>query len=162
MIKVPNFSQTKPKLYEIPAPGRGGLNLEDLEYSQTSNQSPSMLNMMYKNGAFGKRHGQTYISNDFESDILALAHYKNEIIVHAGTKLYSFTNGQAKQIFSGLTAKAGVFINFNKNLYYLNGKFVEYDGASCKAVEPYVPDVVINRTPDGTYSDIIQNYNRLN
>lgn len=30
-----------------------------------------------------------------------------------------------------------------------------------KPVDPFIPDVVINRTPSGDYSDLIDNYNRL-
>ena len=160
MIGVPQFSQKKPKLYEIPAPGRGGLNLEDLEYNLTSNQSPKMLNMMYKNGAFGKRHGQKYLTEDLPDKIIKLGYYKGKVIIHAGTKLYTFDN-ELKEIYSGISTKEGVFINFNKNLYYLNGKYVVYDGTTCKEVEAYAPDLVINRTPDGTYSDPVEQYNRL-
>ena len=161
MINVPNFSHTKQKLYEIPAPGRGGLNLEDLEYTLTSNQSPKMLNMMYKNGAFGKRHGQKYLTDELDADILKLGLYEGKVIIHAGTKLYSYENGQVSEIYSGLSDTAGVFINFNKNLYYLNGAFIEYDGKTCKDVEPYIPEVHINRKPDGSYGDVIEPYNRL-
>ena len=160
MLNVPQFSQTKTKLYEIPAPGRGGLNLEDLEYNLTSNQSPYMLNMMYKNGAFGKRHGQKYITDELADDIIKLGYYKSKVIIHAGTKLYTY-DGELTEIYSGLSTKAGVFINFNKNLYYLNGKYMVYDGETCKEVEAYAPDLVINRTPDGTSSDTVEQYNRL-
>lgn len=160
MIGVPQFSQTKSKTYDIPAPGRGGLNLEDLEYNLTSNQSPKMLNMMYKNGAFGKRHGQKYLTDDLPDNILKLGYYKGKIVIHAGTKLYTF-DGELNEIYSGLSTKAGVFINFNKNLYYLNGKYVVFDGTTCTEVEAYAPDLVINRTPDGTYSDPVEQYNRL-
>lgn len=151
------------KTYEIPAPGRGGLNLQDLEYDQTSNQSPSMLNMMYKNGAFGKRHGQKYVTDELAADILKLGFYKSMTVIHAGGSLYTFekSTGTLTEIYSGLPETSGVFINFNKNLYYLNGAFVVYDGTECKAVECYAPDLVINRTPDGSSSDLIENYNRL-
>ena len=161
MLKVPSFSQSKPKLYEIPAPGRGGLNLEDLDYTLTSNQSPNMLNMMYKNGAFGKRHGQKYITENLPSEILKVGYYEGKVVMHAGTKLYTFENGMIAEIYNGLSTTSGVFINFNKNLYYLNGAFIEYNGTTCKAVDPYIPEVHINRKPDGSYGDVIEPYNRL-
>lgn len=163
MVKVPSFSPKQQKIYEIPSPGRGGLNLQDLEYNQTSNQSPSMINMMYKNGAFGKRHGQKYATEAFPSDILKLGFYKSMTVIHAGASLYTFekTTGTLTEIYSGIPETSGVFINFNKNLYYLNGAFIVYDGTECKTVECYAPDLVINRTPDGSSSDLIENYNRL-
>lgn len=160
---VQNISAQSSKTYEIAYPGKGGLNLQDLEYDQTSDQSPNMLNMMYKNGAFGKRYGQTYITDELDENILKLGYYKSKIIIHSGTKLYSYDASAStmNEIYDGLSKEKGVFINFNNSLYYLNGTFVVYDGKECKEVECYAPDLVINRTPDGSYSDLIENYNRL-
>lgn len=160
---VQSLSAQSLKTYEISYPGKGGLNLQDLEYDQVSNQSPNMLNMMYKNGAFGKRYGQSYISEGIGNNILNLGYYKSKVIIHADTKLISFDidTKELKELYDGVSETVGVFINFNKNIYYLNGDYLVYDGESCKKVEPYAPDLVINRTPDGTYSDLIENYNRL-
>lgn len=161
-MNVPSFRQTSSKSFEIPAPGKGGLNLQDLEFEQTSNQSPDMLNMMYKNGAFGKRYGQEVLKETTEP-IFRLGFYNSKTIIHAGDKLYEYEKdtNSIKEIYSGLKKKTGVFFNFNKNIYYLNGDFIVYDGKEVKTVEAYAPDLVINRTPDGTYSDLIENYNRL-
>ena len=162
MIQVPSFSKSKLLSYEIPAPGKGGLNLQDLEYEQTSNQSPNMMNMMYHNGAFGKRFGQEAVI-ELKDEILRMGFYNSLTVIHAGTKLYTFEKSTETltEIYDGLEAKAGVFFNYNKNIYYLNGKFIEYDGETCGDVETYAPDLVINRTPDGSYGDLIENYNRL-
>lgn len=162
MNHVPSFNQTSAKLFEIPAPGKGGLNLQDLEFDQTSNQSPDMLNMCYKNGAFGKRYGQEVLM-ELPDQIYKLGFYNSKTIIHAGSNLYEYEKdtNTLTQIYNNLNKSAGVFFNFNKNIYYLNGDFLVYDGKEVKPVEAYVPDVVINRTPDGTYADLMDNYNRL-
>lgn len=162
MNSIPSFKQSSPKISEIPAPGKGGLNLQDLEFEQTSNQSPDMLNMCYKNGAFGKRYGQQ-ILEELPDQIYKLGFYNSKTIIHAGSNLYEYEKdtNTITQIFNNLPKSAGVFFNFNKNIYYLNKDFLVYDGKEVKKVEPYIPDVVINRTPDGTYADLIDNYNRI-
>ena len=38
MIQQPSFKPQSYKTYEIPNPGSGGLNIQDLEYNLTSNQ----------------------------------------------------------------------------------------------------------------------------
>ena len=89
MNHVPSFNQTSAKLFEIPAPGKGGLNLQDLEFDQTSNQSPDMLNMCYKNGAFGKRYGQEVLM-ELPDQIYKLVFYNSKTIIHAGYNLYEY------------------------------------------------------------------------
>ena len=97
-MNVPQFAHSSAKMYEIPAPGKGGLNLQDLEYEQTSNQSPDMLNMCYRNGAFGKRFGQEVIA-ELEFDIIKMAMYGSKVIIHAGHNLYEYDNGELRQIY---------------------------------------------------------------
>ena len=53
--QMPKFKAVPDKMLEIPQPAIGGLNLKDLEFEQENHQSPYMLNVMYRNGAFGKR-----------------------------------------------------------------------------------------------------------
>ena len=123
-----------------------------------------MLNMMIKNGAFGKRYGQETI-HTFDGNVLAMGKYDDKLYVHVGTAIYEYdpATDTEREIFSdsGMTA-AGTFIVFNRMLYYLNGQlFVVYDGTTAQIVEPYIPDVCINRLPSGEYSDLIDDYNRL-
>ncbi|MFV0551060.1 MAG: hypothetical protein ACK5L6_03935 [Anaerorhabdus sp.] len=163
MIPSKTYSSPKMNVYEIPNPGGGGLNLQDLEFKCLSNQSPSMLNMMRKNGAFGKRWGQM-VKHEIVDNIISTGFFDGFTYLHAGTKLLSYNKelNEVKEVYTELTEKPGIFINFNKFLYYLNGeKYIQYDGKECKVVEPYVPDICINRKPDGTYSDLIENYNRI-
>ena len=147
------------KLLALNKPGSGGLNLQDLDYTLPLSQSPKMLNMMYKNGVFGKRYGQTEVF-DFGSEIMAMAKYKGDLYVQTSSGIYKY-DGTRTVVYNG-TLKKGIFFSFNKLLYFLNeDKYLQYDGETCSEVEPYAPDVCINRKPDGSYSDLIENYNRL-
>ena len=86
---MPSFKATSDRQYQIPQPGIGGLNLKDLEYEQGTNQSPYMLNMMYRNGSFGKRYGQKFF---FDTEISETIHdtfyFDKKIVLHAGTHIY--------------------------------------------------------------------------
>lgn len=155
-------SAAKYNLLNIAEPGYGGLNIQDLDYTLPLDQSPHMLNMMVKNGAFGKRYGQEVV-HEFSGDILNIAKYKGKLYVHVGTDIIKYEDDTETVILTdpALTEK-GTFINYNKTLYYIcNGKFFEYDGTTAQEVVPYEPDVVINRTPAGDYGDLIENFNRL-
>ena len=86
---MPQFKAVPDQMFRIPQPAMGGLNLKDLEFEQEVNQSPYMLNMMYRNGAFGKRYGQE-IHSEFDDEIYATVYYDDDIIVHSGTKIYNW------------------------------------------------------------------------
>lgn len=159
-IEAPKYSSRGDQRLTIEQPGSGGVNLKDLEYEQNVNQSPFMKNMMYRNGAFSKRYGQE-MAYQME-DIYAITSYMGDIIVHAADKLYRI-EGDSSPVDMGVTVseEKGFFFNFTQNLFYLQPSgFHVYDG-SWSEVDPYVPDVVINRKPDGSYSDTIDNFNLL-
>ena len=75
----PAFKNQADKMLEIAQAGIGGLNLKDLEYEQEVTQSPYMINMMYRNGAFSKRYGQEYFK-EYNDNIYALTIFKDELI----------------------------------------------------------------------------------
>ena len=133
LLQTPSFKAQQYRDFEIERPCSGGINLLDLEYEQEPNQSPNVLNMMYRNGAFGKRYGQEYY-HDYGDEIYATGYYKGEIIVHAGTKVYR----GSEVIFDGVPTKKGLFFNFNRMLYYINDKFyvMGNNDNTFKEVEP--------------------------
>ena len=106
------------KILALNKPGSGGLNLQDLDYTLPLSQSPRMLNMMYKNGVFGKRYGQTEVFN-FQSQIRAMAKYKGKLYVQTANGIYRFENGTKSLLRSG-SFKKGIFFSFNNLLYFLN------------------------------------------
>lgn len=143
----------------------GGINYEDIEYQLADDQSPYALNVWYHNRILGKRWGYKQTNNTPTEPILTAYPYKflGYFIFAAGTKLYRYdpATGTATMIFSGLTQQKGSFFKYNGKLYYINGaNYVAWDGSSCTAVVPYIPTVVINRTPTGGGS-VNQDYNRL-
>lgn len=161
-IRHQKYKPQEYKTYEVNNPGNGGLNLEDLPFNLLTVQSPKMLNMMVRNGTFSKRYGQSTIK-ELTDPIITIGYFMGKMIIHSSTKLYSYDieNDTLTELFSGLTTNKGIFINFNKRIYYLNGKYYEYDNSTVQEVVPFEPDLCINRKPDGTYSDLTENYNRL-
>ena len=152
------------KILNLDEAGHGGLNTQEVEYAIPLKQSPKMLNMMLKNGVFGKRYGQKSI-HTFENPVLAMTKFKGKLYIHSGTSLYTYnpeTGNVATAYINAKLSEKGIFITFNKNLYYLNSRtFIQTDGNLTREIDPYCPDVCINRTPAGDYSDLIEDYNRL-
>lgn len=152
----------------------GGLNLWDLSYNMRANQSPDSVNMYWKDGTLSSRPGQAYLyQSQGTSDPYGKFHscYKREwidgfIIAHKGTSIYkiSLEDGTHTSIYSGtLTESSGAFFVFSDKLYYMNGhEYVQItkDGEATD-VEPYIPVVVINRTPSGSGGNQYQPENRL-
>ena len=144
----------------------GGLNLADLEYKLSDNQSPNVLNMWYKNRTLCKRNGQAWYSAALGADVLAAYTklYKGMFVVHAGTRIFTVSR-DGKTIterMNGLTAQGGSFLLFANKLYYRNGaEYVVFDGSTCARVMPTVPNVVINRAPDGSKGDATDPYNLM-
>lgn len=147
---MPVFKAIPDKLLELQQPAIGGLNLKDLEFEQEVNQSPYMLNVMYRNGAFGKRYGQE-IYEQFEEELYAMTSYDDDIYIHAGTKIYKYRDGVKTIVKSDAPSNSGLFITYAQQLYYLNddGIYVLNDGAF-EGADIYVPDHIINCRPDGT------------
>lgn len=156
--EMPKFKAVPDKMLEIPQPAIGGLNLKDLEFEQDNNQSPYMLNVMYRNGAFGKRYGQE-IYNSYPDTIYSTVYYDDFVFVHSGTKIYRANT----EVASGLPETKGLFIIFAQKLYYLiSSGFYEYDGTSFETIDSYVPDFIINAKPDGsTGGDVTDDLNIL-
>jgi hypothetical protein len=166
IISQKTHSAAAYKILALGTPGAGGLNIEDLDYTLNLTQSPKMLNMMYKNGVFGKRYGQID-KYDIDYQILAMHSYKGFLIVQTATTLVKITVGEtmtSEVLYTDdtkLKSPALLFV-FNKTLYLLNKSiYLQYDGETTAVVDPYAPDIAINRKPDGSSGDLIENYNRL-
>ena len=164
--QLPKFKAEPEKVFEIPNPAMGGINLRDLEFEQEPNQSPYMLNVMYRNGAFGKRYGQGVYAS-FSDVLYSAVYFDGSIFVHSGTKIYQYNNGST-QVATGMPESAGMFIVYAQKLYYLNsnGFYVFVPGVGLTPseftmVSGYVPDLLINCEPDGSHSDLLDEYNLI-
>ena len=155
---MPKFKAVPDRMLEIPQPAIGGLNLKDLEFEQENNQSPYMLNVMYRNGAFGKRYGQEIYSS-YSDTVYSTVVYDEAIFAHSGTKIY---RGET-EVASGMPLTKGLFIVFAQKLYYLvSSGFYEYDGSQFGLIDAYIPDFIINAKPDGSSGgDVIDDLNIL-
>ncbi|WP_283673059.1 hypothetical protein [Butyricicoccus sp. Marseille-Q5471] len=164
-LAMPNY--TDEPIYEWSCEAlSGGLNLADLEYKLSDNQSPNVLNMWYRNRTLCKRFGQAWYTAAIGAEVLAAYQkmYKGQFVVHAGTKLFTISrDGQTvTERKDGLTAQGGSFLLFANKLYYRNGaEYVVFDGETCTAVTPTIPNVVINRVPDGSKGDLTDPYNLI-
>ena len=156
--EMPKYKAVPDKLLEIPQPAIGGLNLFDLEYEQELNQSPYLKNVMYRNGAFGKRFGQEVYST-YSDEIYSSIYFDGSLFVHSGTKIYKGENA----VGTGFPESSGLFITFAQKLYYLiSTGFYEYNGTTFTTVTHYVPDFIINCKPDGSAGgDVIDDLNVL-
>jgi hypothetical protein len=164
-----------PKTIQAPKPSKmeywpernvllnGGLNLTDLEWKISDNQTSNVRNMWFYNGELSKRWGQEYVNDDIGAVILSVYNrkYEGQIIFHSGTKLYKLVDSTITEIYDGLTATKGSFFKFGGILYYMQpGKYLQYDGTTVSEVVPYIPVVIINRTPSGG-GDVLEDYNRI-
>lgn len=147
-------------------PISGGVNYADLEYMLADNQSPKMENMWYDGRVLGKRPGQVWAAEGLP-ELLCGTAYGGALVAATGDgKLIKVTFGGSapapEELYTGMTGGKGTFFTFGGRLYYLNGKeYLVYDGVSCKEVEPYAPNIIINRPPNGEGGDLADNYNRL-
>lgn len=144
----------------------GGLNLADLEYMMGDAQSPRVLNMWYHNRTLCKRFGQAWFSADLGGVVLAAYPklYKGMFVLQVGERIVTVSrDGQTiTERMEGLTAQGGEFLLFANKLWYRNGaEYVVFDDETCEHVKPTVPNVVINRTPDGASGDLTDPYNLL-
>ena len=161
--QYPKFKAVPDKMLEIPNPAMGGINLRDLEFEQEANQSPYMLNVMYRNGAFGKRFGQE-IHSTYADTVYASVYFDGDIYVHAGKKIYKKAEGSSPVDVSGLIVfpkSKGIFIVYAQKLYYLVSSGFYILDSTFKTVDAYIPDLFINCKPDGSHSDGVDEFNLM-
>ena len=148
MYSEPSFPSQTYRSYALDNPGKGGLDTRDLEFGMRDDQSPDMVNMMYRNGAFSKRHSLE-LECDLGDTILATASYKGMAVLHVGNHVGTYADGSFTPFEADVGNRKGQFIRFNGMLYYLTPEeYWQFDGTTFAKVEPYVPDVLINRSPD--------------
>lgn len=79
-------------------------------------------------------------------------------LVHSGTELYKLVNGVKTVLYSGLNEAESDSFVYNNTWYFKDGaNYLQYDGATIKSVEGYVPTTSIGRRPAGggtIYEDV--------
>ena len=129
-------------------------------------RSPDSINMWknYDNGeGIETRPGMTLLG-EFGSQIFGLFFYKVQdtlqVIVHAGTKLYRWTNYpnspvEKTELYDNMKPAHSQHFIFNSVLFIKDGiNYLEYDGETCKEVVGTVPITRLGTLPSGQiYSD---------
>lgn len=174
----PTFSPKAMSQYEIPSPGRGGLNMAESEYNLDPNQSPYMLNMMYDGGVLHKRYGQE-VEGTFDVPWTSDDHIHAFIVwngiffshertnMHYGFSLIIHGSLDTSIIKNDLPDEAGLFVTWATKLYYfIDGKIYEIrpngGGApTMTEVEETIPTILVNCRPDGSHADAALPYNVL-
>lgn len=124
-------------------------------------RSPDSINMWknYDNGeGIETRPGMTLLG-EFGSQIFGLFFYKIQdtlqVIVHAGTKLYRWTNYpnspvEKTELYDNMKPAHSQHFIFNSVLFIKDGiNYLEYDGETCKEVVGTVPITRLGTTPSG-------------
>jgi hypothetical protein len=164
ILNLPNVKDTPPFEWKLPSIS-GGVNYEDLPWNCSDNQSPSTVNVWFANRILNKRMGTKNLNAAIGTPILSSYPFKfmGKFVFTSGIKMFALDTSTniATQIYTGLTANKGCFLKFGGFLYYINGvQYVKYDGTTVTAVVPYVPTVIINRTPTGGGTQN-EDYNRI-
>lgn len=129
-------------------------------------RSPGSINMWknYDNGeGIETRPGMTLLG-EFGSQIFGLFFYKVQdtlqVIVHAGTKLYRWTNYpnspvEKTELYTNMKPAYSNGTVSNSVLFIKDGiNYLEYDGETCKEVVGTVPITRLGTTPSGqVYKD---------
>ena len=157
----------------------GGLNTWELDYRLKENESPEMLNLLWKDGALCSRDGQVYASGESLgtgwSAYEGLFH--DNAFFHIGNKIYhadlADTNVyegelKLKEMISAVPENRGVWFRYGDSLFYKNrGAYVQikkvgnlwYNGYAEHFA--YTPVILINAEPTTGAGDEYQGENRL-
>ena len=184
LLQTPKFNVSALHDFNIDLPGSGGINLKDLEFELNPNQSPKMLNMIYRNGHLCKRYGQEQYQQFIETDmndnitqkymIREINYFGGDVFVVNDKGIYrgDIDNDALLDLnLEEVPAYNSKFFCFNRRIYYYTGGFRYFDTVEVRAgggtvhtwtqEEPYAPEICINRKPDGSYHDLIEEYNRM-
>ena len=129
----------------------------------SSYRSPNSINMWKNyedsNGTCIETRPGMKLLDNFGNQIFGLFFYKvlntTKVLLHVGTKLlnwdnYPTTPAVTTELFSGLNpANSQSFVH--NNIFFLKDgiNYIEYDGTTCKNVEPTIPITSIGKKPSG-------------
>ena len=150
----------------------GGLNLQELDYRISNNESPEMKNLLWREGVLSCRDGQVWV-NDTDGGVFHSAYellWNGSMFVHSDNKIYAVnpTTGVRTLLYtaSGTMNVRGKFFPYNEKLYYkTEGYYIEitYSSGSFSAsnVEGYIPVTYINCSPLNGSGTVYQPENRI-
>lgn len=156
----------------------GGLNLNELDYRMSSDQSPDMQNLLWRDGVLSSRDGQVWLTEDLELGTGYACFpqlFWGAAFFHIGDGLWYLPMeiGRDKasllapaKLCGGVPENAGTFFCFAESLFYKNrgGYFRidrKNDGFAAEPVEAYTPVILINADPATAAGDEYQSENRI-
>jgi len=131
-----------------------GVDLNNSPSNVDTSRSPAAPNMIRDQvGKVRKRMGFTTIAAAPEGAPINGVHRLGEqMLVHAGTKLFTWDGGEAFTELGGMADSRSRSFVFDEKLYLLDGTTYQvYDGNELKAVSEAakVPTIIISRDPSG-------------
>ena len=157
----------------------GGLNLYDPDYRLDANESPDMLNMLWKNGTLCSRSGQAYTTPAALGKGWCAYEdlYWDNAFLHINSSIYYAEPSDNMQLtelcdlselYTGYTAAHGTFLRYGDDLFYkAPGVFVRihYTGSGFEygdvSAEAYTPITYINADWSSGAGTAYQPENRL-
>ena len=155
----------------------GGLNLWELDYRISRNQSPEMKNLWWQDGVLQCRDGQEYLIPESKGVGYTCASelFWDCSFFHISDKIYYVDMGAVEPVMtelcSGVPENRGTFFRYNDWLLYKNrGGFYKIaytpDADTLFAVtnmadDAYVPVIALNCDPSSGAGDLYQPENRL-
>lgn len=100
------------------------------------------------------------INTSFTDSVYGVFFYKEEMLVHSGTKLYKVVNQTETVLWSDLNESVSNSFIYDDIWYFKDGKhYLKYDGTNISAVvnDAYIPTTTIARKPMGggtRYEDV--------
>lgn len=153
----------------------GGLNIQELDYRLSANESPEMQNLVWRDGVLSSRYGQAWLNSGMLGEGYATYEslWHDRVFCHCGSNIYAYKlTGQATSVYSNVPQVKGTFFLYNDKMYYkttgayivITATYVNNDWvftAADATANVYTPVTVINASPDNGSGDIYQPENRL-
>ena len=170
---------TPPKTYVVDFPKlTGGLNLWELDYRMSADQSPHMKNLWWQDGVLQCRDGQVWLSEDTSLGVGYTCYdtlFWGCAFFHIGAGIYyadmSAETFELKELVSDVPGNRGTFFRYLDWLFYKNkggfyritynpGSAAPFTAAGMETLA-YTPVISINTDPASGAGDTYQPENRL-
>ena len=125
-------------------------------------RSPDSLNVWkdYKETESIRTRPEFKMKTSFTDSVYGVFFYKDEMLVHSGTKLYKVIVRDKTELYTGLNETVSNSFIYDDIWYFKDGKHdLKYDGTNISAVvdDAYIPTTTIARKPMGggtKYEDV--------
>ncbi len=123
-------------------------------------RSPDALNVWknYKKTESIETRPGMALSKEYSAPVYGIFFYGDEMLVHAGTRLYKIVSGFRYSLFSGTAENNSNSFIYDDIWYFKDGKnYLKYDGETIGKVVGYIPTTTIARKPMGggtKYEDV--------